>query len=112
LDSPAGVGFSYTNTTSDLYNSGDRRTGSSVPSRPLFCRTSSLFHGFDVFVCKTPKPLHAAHDSYTFLVKWLERFPKYKYRDFYIAGESYAGNMILISPFDLCYSLFSLLDLY
>jgi serine carboxypeptidase-like clade 2 len=28
LDSPAGVGFSYTNTTSDLYNSGDRRTGS------------------------------------------------------------------------------------
>jgi len=43
LDSPAGVGFSYTNTTSDLYNSGDRRT---------------------------------AHDSYTFLVKWLERFPE------------------------------------
>ncbi|KAG2620290.1 hypothetical protein PVAP13_3NG166300 [Panicum virgatum] len=61
LDSPAGVGFSYTNTTSDLYNSGDRRT---------------------------------AHDSYTFLVKWLERFPEYKYRDFYIAGESYAGHYV------------------
>ncbi|KAK1693961.1 hypothetical protein QYE76_010658 [Lolium multiflorum] len=29
LDSPAGVGFSYTNTTSDLYTSGDNRTGSS-----------------------------------------------------------------------------------
>jgi hypothetical protein len=28
LDSPAGVGFSYTNTTSDLYTSGDNRTGS------------------------------------------------------------------------------------
>ena len=27
LDSPAGVGFSYTNTTSDLYTSGDNRTG-------------------------------------------------------------------------------------
>lgn len=27
LDSPAGVGFSYTNTTSDLYDSGDKRTG-------------------------------------------------------------------------------------
>uniref|UniRef100_A0A0D9WEH7 carboxypeptidase D n=1 Tax=Leersia perrieri TaxID=77586 RepID=A0A0D9WEH7_9ORYZ len=26
LDSPAGVGFSYTNTSSDLYNSGDKRT--------------------------------------------------------------------------------------
>uniref|UniRef100_A0A0E0L0D3 carboxypeptidase D n=1 Tax=Oryza punctata TaxID=4537 RepID=A0A0E0L0D3_ORYPU len=31
LDSPAGVGFSYTNTTSDLYNSGDKRTGHYVP---------------------------------------------------------------------------------
>jgi len=27
VDSPAGVGFSYTNTTSDLYTSGDNRTG-------------------------------------------------------------------------------------
>lgn len=27
LESPAGVGFSYTNTTSDLYDAGDQRTG-------------------------------------------------------------------------------------
>lgn len=27
LDSPAGVGFSYTNDTSDLYTAGDQRTG-------------------------------------------------------------------------------------
>ncbi|CAL4991163.1 unnamed protein product [Urochloa decumbens] len=60
LESPAGVGFSYSNTTSDL-TVGDNRT---------------------------------AHDSYTFLVKWFERFPKYKYRDFYIAGESYAGHYV------------------
>ncbi|XP_040965866.1 serine carboxypeptidase-like 27 isoform X2 [Gossypium hirsutum] len=31
LESPAGVGFSYTNTTSDLYTSGDKRTGHYVP---------------------------------------------------------------------------------
>jgi len=37
LDSPAGVGFSYTNTTSDLYDSGDRRTGLCV------CLASGLF---------------------------------------------------------------------
>jgi hypothetical protein len=34
----------------------------------------------------------AAHESHTFLVKWFEKFPHYKHRDFYIAGESYAGN--------------------
>ncbi|KAK4477054.1 hypothetical protein RD792_016256 [Penstemon davidsonii] len=60
LESPAGVGFSYSNTTSD-YVTGDKRT---------------------------------AADSYTFLVNWLERFPEYKTRDFYITGESYAGHYV------------------
>ena len=31
LESPAGVGFSYTNTSSDLKDSGDKRTGTSLP---------------------------------------------------------------------------------
>ncbi|XP_042009262.1 serine carboxypeptidase 1-like [Salvia splendens] len=31
----------------------------------------------------------SVEDSYTFLVKWLERFPEYKSRDFYIAGEGH-----------------------
>ena len=30
LDSPAGVGFSYTNKTTDLYTFGDQRTGNEV----------------------------------------------------------------------------------
>uniref|UniRef100_A0A5B6ZE46 Carboxypeptidase n=1 Tax=Davidia involucrata TaxID=16924 RepID=A0A5B6ZE46_DAVIN len=61
LESPAGVGFSYSNTTSDLYTAGDQKT---------------------------------AEDAYTFLVNWFERFPQYKHRDFYIAGESYAGHYV------------------
>ncbi|TVU41278.1 hypothetical protein EJB05_14781, partial [Eragrostis curvula] len=61
LDSPAGVGFSYTNTSSDLNNLNDD------------------------FVAK---------DSYSFLLNWLERFPQYKNRDFYIAGDSYAGHYV------------------
>ncbi|KAJ4836417.1 hypothetical protein Tsubulata_031095, partial [Turnera subulata] len=61
LESPAGVGFSYSNTTSDYELSGDNRT---------------------------------AQDSYTFLVNWLERFPEYKNREFYLAGESYAGHYV------------------
>ena len=61
MESPAGVGFSYSNTTSDYDKSGDART---------------------------------AADSYTFLVNWLERFPEYKTRDFFITGESYAGHYV------------------
>ncbi|KAJ4832942.1 hypothetical protein Tsubulata_036702 [Turnera subulata] len=33
-------------------------------------------------------------DTYSFLVNWLQRFPQYKTRDFYIAGESYAGHYV------------------
>ncbi|GMH12208.1 hypothetical protein Nepgr_014049 [Nepenthes gracilis] len=35
-----------------------------------------------------------AKDAYTFLVNWLERFPHYKSRDFFITGESYAGHYV------------------
>ncbi|GAV67698.1 Peptidase_S10 domain-containing protein [Cephalotus follicularis] len=61
LDSPAGVGFSYSNTSSDTYTVGDKRTAS---------------------------------DAYTFLINWIERFPRYKHRTFFLAGESYAGHYI------------------
>ncbi|CAN1223624.1 Serine carboxypeptidase 24 [Linum grandiflorum] len=61
LESPAGVGFSYTNTTSNLKDSGDART---------------------------------SQDALIFLLKWMSRFPQYKFRDFYIAGESYAGHYV------------------
>jgi len=59
LESPAGVGFSYSNTSSDYESSGDEKT---------------------------------ADDAYLFLINWLERFPEYKGRPFYISGESYAGH--------------------
>ncbi|XP_030954931.1 serine carboxypeptidase II-2-like isoform X1 [Quercus lobata] len=61
LDSPVGVGFSYSKNSSDVLNNGDKRT---------------------------------AEDSLAFLLKWFERFPQFKGRDFYIAGESYAGHYV------------------
>ena len=35
-----------------------------------------------------------ASDSLQFLLRWLDRFPEYKGRDFFIVGESYAGHYI------------------
>ncbi|KAL5739206.1 hypothetical protein ACOSP7_028127 [Xanthoceras sorbifolium] len=61
LETPAGVGFSYTNRSSDLFDTGDGRT---------------------------------AEDSLEFLIRWLERFPRYKGREVYITGESYAGHYV------------------
>ncbi|XP_076925158.1 serine carboxypeptidase II-2-like [Bidens hawaiensis] len=61
LDSPVGVGYSYSNTTSDIMSNGDKRT---------------------------------AEDALQFLLNWLERFPEYKGREFYLTGESYAGHYV------------------
>ncbi|XXG39375.1 hypothetical protein AAC387_Pa01g0349 [Persea americana] len=58
VDSPAGAGWSYSNTTSD-YNTGDAST---------------------------------AKDMYVFLLRWYEKFPEFKSRDLFLAGESYAGH--------------------
>ncbi|NP_001147904.2 Serine carboxypeptidase II-3 [Zea mays] len=61
LESPAGVGFSYSNTTADYSRSGDNKT---------------------------------AEDALRFLLNWMEKFPEYKGRDLYLAGESYAGHYV------------------
>ncbi|KAE8687661.1 Serine carboxypeptidase 24 [Hibiscus syriacus] len=42
LESPAGVGFSYTNTSSDLKDSGDNRTGCSYISHQMDVKISDL----------------------------------------------------------------------
>ncbi|KAE8704538.1 Serine carboxypeptidase-like 33 [Hibiscus syriacus] len=61
VESPIGVGFSYTNTSSDLTKLDD------------------------AFV---------AEDAYNFMVNWLQRYPQFKSRDFFISGESYAGHYV------------------
>ncbi|XP_047313040.1 serine carboxypeptidase-like 31 [Impatiens glandulifera] len=61
LESPVGVGFSYSNITADYDKLGDDFT---------------------------------ANDSYAFLQNWFVKFPSYRNRIFYIAGESYAGKYV------------------
>ncbi|XP_038904507.1 serine carboxypeptidase-like 45 [Benincasa hispida] len=61
LESPAGVGFSFSKNTTFYDTVNDKIT---------------------------------AQDNIVFLERWLEKFPEYKNREFYITGESYAGHYI------------------
>ncbi|XP_048230958.1 serine carboxypeptidase-like 25 isoform X2 [Ricinus communis] len=38
--------------------------------------------------------LNGAKDSLEFLVRWMDRFPRYKLREVYLTGESYAGHYV------------------
>lgn len=42
-----------------------------------------------------------AKDTYSFIQKWLERFPAYREKDFYIAGESYAGFDLVLKNINI-----------
>ncbi|KAL1206446.1 Serine carboxypeptidase-like 38 [Cardamine amara subsp. amara] len=64
IETPAGVGFSYSNTPIDL----------------------------EEFAMEADKP--TAEDNYIFLVNWLKRFPEFKGREIYITGQSYAGHYV------------------
>ncbi|RVW31429.1 Serine carboxypeptidase-like 25 [Vitis vinifera] len=91
LETPAGVGFSYSNKSSDLLDTGDRRTGrtGSITWAIAFKANCSPEEGWG------PSPHDGiSKDSLVFLVRWLERFPRYKHREVYINGESYAGHYV------------------
>lgn len=38
--------------------------------------------------------IEAVEDAFVFLLNWLERFPDYKTRDLYLAGDGYAGHTV------------------
>ncbi|KAH6817643.1 serine carboxypeptidase-like 45 [Perilla frutescens var. frutescens] len=61
LESPAGVGFSYSANTSFYESVNDEMT---------------------------------ARDNLVFLENWLQKFPEFKNREFYISGESYGGHYV------------------
>ncbi|KAF3772857.1 Serine carboxypeptidase-like 45 [Nymphaea thermarum] len=67
VETPAGVGFSYSRNISDYQGMNDERTGK-------------------IYV--------TSRDNLAFLRRWFVKFPEYKNRDLFITGESYAGHYI------------------
>jgi len=88
VESPIGVGFSYTNTSSDLTILEDQFVGKFLLQK---IRSSNFVDFVKATIIFNYKLLESAEDSYNFLVNWLQRYPQFKSRDFFIAGESYAG---------------------
>jgi len=64
LEQPAGVGFSYC---------------AGADGTPVHCANNDT---------------SMAVDAYDFLVEWFKAYPEFTTQDFYITGESYAGNYI------------------
>ncbi|VVB05143.1 unnamed protein product [Arabis nemorensis] len=69
--------YSWNNEANMLYVEGPVQVGFSYTNTPFINS-----HGDSL----------TAEDNYMFLVKWLERFPEYKGREFYIAAQSYGGH--------------------
>lgn len=96
LETPAGVGFSYSMDPSYYDSVDDKMTGTSAFNH--YCSTNNIFclnayiltHLDDNLYCFYLL-LNEASDNLVFLQRWLEKFPQYKSNDLYIAGESYAG---------------------
>lgn len=84
LESPAGVGFSYSANTSFYAFVDDYITGSFCI---IFFRNHECWLKTDWGVFTVLK----AQDNLIFLQRWFQKFPEYKNRDLFLTGESYAG---------------------
>ncbi|CAA3001038.1 serine carboxypeptidase-like 25 [Olea europaea subsp. europaea] len=60
---------------------------------PLFFSPSSIYRQCR-HVLLTLFDQICSKDSLQFLIRWMKRFPRYKNRDIYVTGESYAGHYI------------------
>lgn len=86
MDSPAGVGFSYSNNKDD-YTTGDNKTASDTHKFLL------EVHGM---ICGTNFTVIFFYEKNLYLIfiwfdQWFKLYPEFLSNSFFIAGESYAG---------------------
>ncbi|KAK8446602.1 hypothetical protein SEVIR_9G513500v4 [Setaria viridis] len=88
----------FTETTTRLHcNSGYELNKTNAVVNILYLESPvgvGFSYAADTEVYKAMGDNMTASDSLQFLLKWLDRFPEYKNRDFFIVGESYAGHYV------------------
>ena len=98
LESPAFVGWSYSNTSADAVVGAQTNVllavlplvpGSGPASPHAVCGELTSMRCWHFAGDK-----RTAADTYVFLEGFLERFPAYVGREFWIAGESYGGHYV------------------
>ncbi|KAA0053805.1 serine carboxypeptidase-like 45 [Cucumis melo var. makuwa] len=95
LESPAGVGFSFSKNTTFYDTVNDKITGEFSDYK---CSNIMFINIKKIWICKllfwVQYLFDTAQDNIVFLERWLEKFPEYKNKEFYITGESYAGHYV------------------
>lgn len=96
LETPIGVGFSYSTDPSSYEGVDDKITGQSFSLSVSFSHFGAK-KGYKITLFIFLFFSFVAMDNLAFLHKWLIKFPEYRNRSLYIAGESYAGTFTTIS---------------
>ncbi|XWS75299.1 hypothetical protein CRYUN_Cryun01aG0074600 [Craigia yunnanensis] len=79
VESPAGVGWSYSNNSSDYIRG-------MLPLVTQLDRNQIIFSSTDFRIT-------LAKDMHIFMMKWNEKFPEFKSRELFLTGESYAEDV-------------------
>jgi serine carboxypeptidase-like clade 1 len=82
LDSPAGVGLSYSKNVSD-YQTGDLKTA--ADSHTFLLKVYAFMLAWYI------TNIYAGQLSSVTCMQWFQMYPEFLSNPFYIAGESYAG---------------------